>query len=99
MNITPYKTGRLHGFPVTLQLLHPGVKHLIDLLYKNKGSYITISPEVSFLLIDNIPQVKISENYLTSIKQCLDDDVRVYDELTEYRLTETRWKSIQAYYQ
>lgn len=93
----PYKTGIKHGVPIVKQLLHPAVKEIVDIMHQNKGCYICVEPGNARLLIDDNPQFKIAPEHLDDIGIVLNDQ-RHYESLSEYRLTEERYKEILAYY-
>lgn len=94
----PYSTGWYFGFPIIKKLLHPGVKDLVDTLHKFKGSYIGITENEAYLYIDNKPAIKVSQTYIEDIILVLADDVKHYNDMSEYRLIEDRWKQIVSSY-
>ena len=95
----PYKTGTELGMPIVKVLLRPEIKELVDKMRLFKGSYIGVAEnEASFFINDN-PVFNINRFYVEDIKTVFADDVKEYDYITEYRLSEDRFKQIMIYYQ
>jgi len=96
----PYKTFSEFGMSFVKVLLDPAIKSLIDKMRLFKGCYVGVSNQgLTHLYIDNQPSFVISSKYLSDIKILLADDVKEYHDITEYRLSESRFQEIMIYYQ
>jgi hypothetical protein len=96
---SPYSTGTMVGVTYVKKLLHPKVKQLFDVMSKTKNCYIGISENTAQLFIDDQPIIKIETEFIEQVKLMLNDDVKEYNEMTEYRLSIQRKRDILIYYQ